>query len=307
MPPETFEFTSAGDKKLHGYKWSANHPKAVLHIVHGAVEHAMRYGDFAEYLNREGITVYAMDLRGHGRTADDPKVPYFSEEEGGWDLLVEDINALTCLIKKQTPDVPVFLLGHSMGSFLAVSYFAKYGQNVKGGILSGAGTNSPMLLRLLIALSNRDIKHHGNKHPSPFIHNLTFGSLNAKIKGAQSRYDFISSDRAVIDAYLQDEYCGNIATSEFLWEMGRGIQRMNDPKTYQSTPKDLPLLFISGEFDPMAGNKHRAMHKIYDRYIGAGLKDVSVIVYKGARHESLNEPSKQKTYRDIAEFIHKRI
>ena len=303
---KTFNFTADG-KTLHVYQWDAVNPKAILHIVHGAVEHAARYHDFASFLNDEGISVVAMDLRGHGKTAGDPKIPYFKEGNGGWDLLLEDINALTLLIKKQLPTIPVFLFGHSMGSFLAVSYFAKYGENISGGILSGIGTNNPVLLKLLITLANFDIRRHGCKHPSPFLHNLVFGTLSAKIKGAQSTYDFISTDRKVVDAYLADEYCGNVATSEFLREMAIGIKRMNDKQTYQNTPRDLPLLFISGENDPVGGNKLKGMLSVYNRYIDAGQKDVSVIIYPGVRHETLNEPTKEKTYRDVADFIKSKI
>jgi len=307
MPAETFFLDTQDGKKLHVYRWSTGNPKAVLQIAHGAVEHAGRYADFAAFLNGQGFSVYAHDLRGHGKTAEDPKIPYFADAEGGWDVLLEDMHALTMLIKEQNPDIPVFLLGHSMGSFLAVSYCAKYGAELKGGIISGTGTNSPMLLRLLKSLANRDIKRYGHRHPSRFLHNLVFGTLNARIKGAKSPYDFICTDRSVVDAYLKDEYCGNTATSEFLREMAKGIERLNDKRTYEATPKDLSILFISGEFDPLAGNKLKAMRRVYNGYVGAGLKDVSVIVYEGARHEILNEPGRLKTYRDIAEFLFKKI
>jgi alpha-beta hydrolase superfamily lysophospholipase len=307
MPAETFYLAAPDGKKLHVYKWSVENPKAVLQVTHGAVEHAGRYAEFASFLNEQGYSVYANDLRGHGKTAEDPGIPYFSDGEGGWDLLVEDMHALTGRIREENADIPVFLLGHSMGSFLAVSYYAKYGADLKGGIVSGTGTNSPVALKLLKSLANRDVKKHGNRHPSPFLHNLAFGSLNAKIKGAESPYDFICTDRNVIDAYIRDECCGNTATSEFLREMARGIERLNDSRTYEAAPKDLGILFISGEFDPLGGNKLKAMRRVYEGYKKAGVKDVSLIVYEGARHESLNEPGRQKTYRDVAEFIKKRI
>lgn len=306
MSAETFHFTAADLTKLHAYRWRAENPKAVLQITHGAVEHAGRYGDFAEFLNREGISAYAFDLRGHGKTAGDPKIPYFCEEDGGWEVLRDDMYDFTRLIKEENPGTPLFLLGHSMGAFLAVSYFARYGKELKGGVLSGTGASNPALLRLLIGLATRDIKKHGCRHPSPFLHGLVFGSLNAKIKGAKTPYDFICTDRKVIDAYMEDEYCGNTATSEFLREMARGLQMMNRKSTYESTPKDLAIFMISGEFDPLAGGGQKAMRAVYNRFVSAGIRDISMKVYPGARHEVLNEPGKQEAYRDVADFILKR-
>lgn len=307
MKPYEFSIQSADGTVIQAYKWANENPKAVVQIAHGAIEYAMRYDDFANALAAHGFSVYANDHRGHGKTAGSPEnVAYFSDNDGGFSLAVDDAHQLTQTIKEENEGLPVFLLGHSMGSLMSRVYAAKYGSDIDGLLLTGTGRAASLLISIVRGLAKHDMKRHGRKHKSAFLHSLVFGTLNKSFKG-DTGSEFICSDEAVVAAYAADEYCGNTATAEFVYELLWGTRQASAKETFEKYPKDMPLFIGAGEFDSMGGSKLKAVKKDVADYQKEGVSDLTFHIYEGMRHEILNEKQKQKVYTDIIEWLEKRV
>ncbi len=298
-------FNSSDGTVNFAYKWEAEHPKAVLQIAHGAVEHAKRYDDFAKTMADEGISVYANDIRGQGKTAGRiENIGYLSDSSGGFLLAVEELHKLTQIIKEENPGLPVFLLGHSMGSLMSRAYASKYGSELAGLILTGTGRVNPVLIVIVRLLAKIQMLLFGRRKKSRLMHALIFGTLNKPFKGDKG-CEFISADQDVIDKYVADEMCGNTITAEFAYELLGGTRLAAKKETFAAIPMKLPVLIASGEFDTMGGNKLSAVKKDVKDF--KDHEDITFKVYEGMRHEILNEKDKRKVYNDIISWIDKRI
>jgi alpha-beta hydrolase superfamily lysophospholipase len=299
MKPHELSFQSADGTVIYGYKWDAEVPKAVVQIAHGAIEHAMRYDDFANALCKQGFVVYADDHRGHGHTAGEVgNVAYFGDNDGGFSTAVDDLHILTQRIREENPGLPVFLLGHSMGSLMARVYASRYGKELSGLVLTGTGRVSPPLIALVRSMARVSMKLRGRRHRSPFLHNLVFGTLNRPFKG-ETGSEFICSDEEVVRAYAADPFCGNLATAEFVYELLGGTGMAAAKQTFERYPKDLPLFIGSGEFDSMGGVGLKAVKQDVEDFKKTGVTDFEFKIYEGMRHEILNEKEKHRVYEDI--------
>lgn len=302
-----FTYAAKDGARINAYKWNAADPRAIVLIVHGAVEHAQRYDDFASFLSDNGFTVYAPDLRGHGKTAGSPEnVPYFSDARNAYDLVLEDVHTLYELIRKENKETPVFLLGHSMGSFFARVYTSRYGSELSGLLLTGTGRDVPLLLSAGKFLARLQMGIYGRRHRSPFLDALVFGKLDKPFK-SEGRSSFICSDTAVVEAYRADEYCGNISTPEFVFELLSVLRAAFKRKTFEGCPKDLPVFIGSGEHDSVGGKNLSGVKKDARAYREAGVADVEFHIYEGMRHEILNEKGKQNVYNDIIHWINSKL
>ncbi len=298
-------FKSSDGTVNFAYKWEAEHPRAVLQIAHGAVEHAKRYDNFAKTLAAEGISVYANDIRGQGKTEGRVEnIGYLSDSKGGFLLAVEELHKLTQIIKEENPGLPVFLLGHSMGSLMARVYASRYGKDIAGLILSGTGRVNPVLIVIVRILAKMQMVLFGRRKKSKLMHSLIFGTLNRPFEGDKG-CEFISADQAVIDKYVADEMCGNTITAEFAFEMLGGTKLAAKKKTFAAIPMKLPVFIASGEFDTMGGGKLAAVKK--DARDFSTHDDVTFKIYKGMRHEILNEKDKQTVYNDILSWMDEHI
>ncbi len=182
MKPHELSFQSSDGTVIHAYKWGADKPKAAVQIAHGAIEHAMRYDDFAQALNSCGFVVYAEDHRGHGKTAGDVEnVAYFGDRDGGFSTAVDDLHVLTRLIREENPGLPIFLLGHSMGSLMARVYASRYGSELAGLVLTGTGRVSAPLIALVRGMARVTMALRGRRHRSRFLHTLVFGTLKQTV------------------------------------------------------------------------------------------------------------------------------
>lgn len=302
-----FAFPSSDGTTVHAYGWEPDLPVAAVQIAHGAVEHAMRYDGFARYLADNGFAVYANDHLGHGKTAGSPEnVACFGEKKGGFLQAVNDMHQLTEQIKDAHPGLPVFLLGHSMGSLMSRVYAAKYGGELAGLLLTGTGRVNPVLIALVRGVAKMITAFLGRRHRSPLCHKLVFGTLNRPF-GGETGSEFICSDEAVVKAYVNDKYCGNTATAAFIDELLYGTREAFKKETFAGTPKELPLFIGAGEFDSMGGAGLKEVKKDVADYQKAGIRDLEFHIYECMRHEILNEKDKQRVYGDILAWLKKRI
>lgn len=291
------------------YRWTPENPKqivGVVQIAHGMAEHAGRYARFAGYLADAGFAVYANDHRGHGKTAGAlENVGYFADA-GGWQAVVEDMVQLTAIIRGELPGVPIFLLGHSMGSFLSRSYIATHGEDLAGVILSGTGGDPGLLGKVGLLIARWECFRKGKKAQSPLLNNLSFGGFNKAFKPNRTDFDWLSRDAVEVDAYIADPYCGGIFTAGFFVDLLTGLQFINSAGGIRQIPKDLPVHFLSGACDPV-GNNTKGVRQVVDAFKAAGIKDMTATFYEGGRHEMLNETNRDEVFRDILGWLRTRM
>ena len=204
-----FYLDSCGGGRLHCAIWTPEgEPKAVVQLIHGIAEHIGRYDDFARFLNAHGYVVAADDHMGHGGSVENGVKGYFS---GGWLSAVEDEKRLHDEIAAQYPALPYFILGHSMGSFIARNYTAKY-NDVQAAIYCGTSGKNPAA-PIAIKLAGFVAKSRGSRHRSEFINNLAFGNYNKKFDNVKTDFDWLTRDEAEVQKYIDDKYCGFLFTA----------------------------------------------------------------------------------------------
>jgi alpha-beta hydrolase superfamily lysophospholipase len=308
MKADTFTFKASDGADIFVYRWlpsSRTNTRAAVQISHGMAEHAARYGRFAKQLVAAGYAVYANDHRGHGATAGSlEKVGYLADDRG-WEKAVDDMRALTALIKKENPRVPVFLFGHSMGSFLARHYAMLHGGEIKGLILSGTGGDPGLLGKIGLIIAKREAARKGAAARSPFLDNLSFGAFNKKFKPNRTKFDWLSRDNAEVDKYIADPYCGEVFTAGFFCDMLGGIAFINRKQNIAKIPAGLPVYLFSGSLDPVGANT-KGVLQVYNALVRAGIKDVTYKFYQDGRHEMLNETNRDEVIEDVIAWLKQR-
>ncbi|NLA25148.1 MAG: alpha/beta hydrolase, partial [Bacteroidales bacterium] len=246
--------------------------------------------------------VYAPDHRGHGQTAGDPeKTGYFADKNGWWKV-VEDLHQIIKIAKNENPDQKVFLLGHSMGSFLSRTYVCKRGPEIQGLILSGTGKNPNIVLSFGRIFAKIVAKLKGANHRSIALDKLSFEAFN---KNYNSPFQWLSRDKAKVDEYIADPYCGKVFTPSFFLDLFEGLKYIANIKNLKNIPKDLPIFIVSGDDDPV-GNYGKGVKKVFGLYEKAGLKNLEMKLYEGARHEILNETNREEVYADILNWLNQK-
>lgn len=302
-----FTFLSTdGKTQLHGMRWEpeGRSVRAVLQICHGVAEHIARYDAFARYLNELGIAVVGHDHLGHGRSLPEGGTPVYFGEGNTWHTVVDDIYVLHQRIRLWYPDVPLCIMGHSMGSFLTRTYLIRYPGTVKAAIIMGTGWQPEMTIRggLLLAGILSGLK--GPDAVSKMVTNMAFGAYN-KAFGDKPRTpnDWLSADTDNVDRYMADPLCGADATVGLFRQMLRGLRFNQTPRNIDKMDKDAPILLIAGQSDPV-GDMGAGVRRTHDAFKRAGIKDVTLKLYPGLRHEILNEAAMRDTvYGDIGAWL----
>lgn len=278
--------------------------KAFVQILHGMAEYSNRYEKFAKFLNKQGFAVFAGDHRGHGHTANEEDLGWFAPEDG-WNRIAQDAFELAKYIissYRGTKGIPIFLFGHSMGSFLARTVMVQHPDFYSGVVIMGTAAGKGIVGKLGMMICKSQIKKNGQKSPGTTMNKLSFGSYNKAFEPAVTDYDWLSRDAKEVSKYVKDPLCGFLCTNGFFLDMLGGIEFANSKKNAQSLPKDLPIFIISGEQDPV-GNMGKDIPKVYKLYKDAGIVDVSMKLVPGARHELLNELEKKTTYAEIVDWF----
>lgn len=304
MIATTFTFKSGDGTEIYVYKWAPKDviAKGVVQISHGMAEHAARYERFASYLTKNGYIVYANDHRGHGKTAGSVEKLGYLADEDGFTWLVRDLHDLSKIIINENLDLPLFLFGHSMGSFTAQKYIMDYGNELKGVILSGSNGKQGIALKVGSAIAKWEINKHGGKHQSIRMDNLVFGGYNKAFKPNRTKSDWLSSDNQEVDKYINDPYCGTVFTSGFFYDFLRGLIEIEDKKNIDLIPKNIPIYIFSGEKDPV-GKNGKGVIDLFNRYKNHGVQDVKYKLYKDGRHEMLNEINRDEVMEDVVKWL----
>lgn len=281
-------------------------PRAVLQIAHGLAEHGGRYERFAAAAVAAGFAVHANDHRGHGKSVLRPEDKGFFAATNGWQAVVGDLDAVLRLERAAYPDVPVFLLGHSLGSFLVRDLASQHGDELAGMILTGAGTGPGVAGLAARAFVRGQGFFKGPRHLSGTLDQLMFGGYNSYFVPSRTSFDWLSRDEAEVDAYLMDPMCGFVCTAALYEDVLKGAAAVASPRLIARTPVDLPVLIASGEMDPV-GEQGRGVRELAAAYRKAGIKDLTTLLYPQARHEILNETNRDEVTADILRWIEQRI
>lgn len=310
-PEELFFPSSDGRTRIHALVWepvpSSLHggcPRGVVQIVHGMCEHVGRYDGFARFLAARGFAVCGEDHIGHGESAADPGAFGHLPPREGKEILVADVDALRRLAQRRYgTDVPNFLFGHSMGSFIVRSFLTRpCARDLSGAILCGTG-QQPRLLSAAGNLLARAIgRVAGPRRRSAFIDGLGAGAYGKRISNARTPFDWLSTDPAVVDAYLSDERCGFMFTVGGYAALTDLTGEIADPACVARVPYDIPLLFVAGAEDPVGANG-KGVHAAAQALRRAGVDRVDEILYPGMRHEVLNEPGRAQVMSDILSWL----
>ncbi|KRE62095.1 alpha/beta hydrolase [Nostocoides sp. Soil756] len=302
MQSTTTTVTTADDTSLFTHRWLPDgEPKGVVQIAHGMAEHSARYARVAEALTAAGYAVYAHDHRGHGRTAEAADHGYFADRDG-WARVVADLRQVTDHARAEHPGLPVFLLGHSMGSFLARSYVIQDSHDLAGLVLSGTAGDPGALGKVGAGVAAVEARLRGRRHTSSLLDKLTFGQYNAAFKPNRTAFDWLSRDEAEVDAYVADPLCGNTFTSGFFADLLGGLAGINDPQQVAGVRRDLPVLLVSGDRDPV-GDGGKGPRAVAQAYREAGLTDVTCTLYPEARHELFNETNRDEVLTDVVTWL----
>ena len=280
--------------------WDVQDAKATLHINHGMAEHSLRYSRFASYLNSIGIAVYAQDHRGHGYTKEENEKGWFAEHDG-WKSVVDDSWELDKVISNDHPDLPHILFGHSMGSFIARIVLSEHSSAFDAAVFCGTGASQGLIGKFGRLIAGRNAKKYGSRMPDPVFENIAFGSYVRHFPG-EGRFGWLSKDRAEVEKYENDPLCGFTCSSGFYIDLLTLIEKANDKAAAGGIRKDIPVMVISGDADPV-GNYGKGVRKVASMYRKAGIEDVRLVLFPDDRHEILNETDRDVVEKTIGAFI----
>ena len=299
-----FTYLSANGKTpLHAVEWlPEGTPIAVLQIAHGVSEHILRYEPFAKFLTDRGFAVVGHDHLGHGASVIEGKGRLYFGPKGSWDTVVQDLEVRRQLAREKFPSVPYFLLGHSMGSFVARTYLIRHHGTVDGAIIMGTGQMAPALVKGGILVANIEAKRVGEDQPSPLVNKLAFGPYNKPFAPSRTAYDWLSANPENVDAYIAHPLCGGIPSTGLFREMLTGISYITDPANVRKMDQNVPVLFVSGQQDPV-GDMGKGVKLAYAGFLAAGMTDVQLKLYPELRHEILNEDCREMIYDDLFNWM----
>lgn len=301
MRHHAFTLTAGDGLPLQINHWHAGQPpRAVVMVAHGMAEHGLRYARLGERLAGAGFDLYALDQRGHGRTAEQGVLGHYADE-GGWDKVVGDLASLNHHIRQQHPQAPIFLLGHSMGSYIGLAYLMGHSCSLQGAILSGSNYQSVALYRVARLIAAFERWRLGPKGRSRIIDRFAFGAFNKAFKPNRTAFDWLSRDPAEVDEYVADPLCGFICTTQLWCDLLDGLQRITSPDNLAQIDADLPLLVIGGERDPVSDGRRLA--DLAGALRQAGIRDVQLKTYPEARHELLNESNRDEVTDHLIDWL----
>ena len=305
MISENISFIGEENLEIQGYKWhpeNTQNIRGVVQISHGMSEGAHRYERVAKYLTDRGYIVYAHDHRGHGRTAKNTDNLGVLGKKDGFKHLVTDLHTLTKIIKKENKNLPVFVLSHSMGSFVAQEYIMHYGDELNGVILSGTNGKQGLILDIGLWIAKQEVKKKGRNAKSYTMDKLIFGNYNKQFKPNRTPFDWLTRDEKEVDRYIEDPYCGEVFTAGFFEDFLSGLKYIGKKENKKSIPKNLPIYIFAGDKDPV-GRNGKGIYDLVKDYEEVGLQQVTYKLYPEGRHEMLNEINREEVMHDVVRWL----
>jgi alpha-beta hydrolase superfamily lysophospholipase len=298
---QDFTLTASDAESIACYRALPQSPKAVVQVAHGMGEHAKRYLTLASYLSEQGYALYANDHRGHGITGEQ-SLGYMGPD--GWNRLLADAYELNRHTALAHPDIPIILLGHSMGSMMAQQYITRYGASIDALVLSGSpGFKAPSknpIPRWILRFENNRVGPDGSSNT---MQKLLFGSANKPFDTPTATgFEWLSRDPEEVTKYIEDPLCGFVISTGSLVDLYAGAAQASNPININRIPKSLPIYMFSGADDPVHGEK-QDIQRMWEKYQAAGLSQMTLKWYEGGRHEMFNETNKSEVMADLASWL----
>jgi alpha-beta hydrolase superfamily lysophospholipase len=293
------------DRQILIEQWQpTTRPIAVIQILHGLGEHATRYERFANACVAAGIAVAAHNHRGHGRRCPPDQLGHFADAEG-WNKVVDDAWLVRQQILSSHPGLPVVLLGHSMGSYIAQYAMMRNSQGIFAMVLSASTYASRTKLRAARMLAKIESGRSGGRAKSELLDRLGFGSFNKRFAPNRTSYDWLSRDEHEVDKYVADPACGGPFSNQLWCDLTGGLLEISSRSALRKISPGMPILIFGGAQDPVGGQA--GLTSLAQQYRQTGHDDLTLRIYAGGRHEMLNETNREEVTRDIIEWIRSRL
>ena len=276
---------------------------AIFIISHGMCEHKERYLKFMEFLTKNGFITVIHDHRGHGESIkNDDDLGYFYGPDPS--AIVDDVHDVIRSIKSRYKGLPVYLFGHSMGSFISRCVLAEHSDAFSAAIFCGTGASQGLIGRIGQKIARHNAKKNG-RMPDKMMDNLAFSSFGKRFKG-EGDYAWVTADKDERQKYIDDPLCGFVCSSSFYSDLIELSFRANDKNLATGIKKDIPILLVSGTEDPVGGYG-KGIERVRKLYLDSGIRKVEMKLFPNGRHEILNEPEREEVMKTISDFIGKVI
>lgn len=304
MKRNEFYYDSAdGKTKIHGVEWVPDGDiRAVLQICHGVTEHILRYEEMAEFFTARGFVVAGNDHLGHGTSIAEGSEPMYFGPEGSWGWVEEDAYSCQKILKEKYQNIPFFIVGLSLGSFIVRTYLIEHPGEVSGAILAGTGQTSPIALSIAKFMAKKEGKKAGEEHTTDMIKKLTFETYNKKFSPNRTELDWLCASEKGLDDYMADPLRGKAMSAGLFREMLNGMMFTGKLSNQRKMDKDMPILIVSGEDDPV-GDSGNGVRRTVNSFKRAGIKNVKMRLYKGMRHDIFIEDGRKEIFQYMYKWI----
>ena len=300
MKKELYFLSSDGITNIYSAIWEVSEPKGIIQLAYGISEYIDRYYDFAKFFNDLGYIVVGNDYIGHGKSINPDKGKMYFGADGSYSYLIDDMYTLYSKMKEQYGDIPYFMLGFSLGTFIARCLCYRKEVDIDGLILIGTSQNSMLEIKLGKYMCNRELKTHKDKEVTQAINDLAINAHNKKFKNPRTCMDWLCSNEEAIDLYLLDNMISKDYTIGVFREL---LNSMEDSiKNVDLMKKDIGILILSGKCDPV-GNFGKGVMKVYKAFKKCNFKDVKMKLYPSVRHDLFREKNNIEVYNDMLEFM----
>lgn len=305
-PSSTEEWLTASDgHRIPLRCWLIERPRAIVQIVHGMSEHSGCYDDAALELNKNGLSVVAHDHRCHGRSVAQTDLGNTSTLQH-WAGVRQDMAAVNAELHRRYPSLPLIVLGHSMGSFIAQDFAQNHPDQLNMLLLEGSNFEAPWFTTTASWLAGFEIWRQGENGRSPLIHALSFGAFNKMVRNSRTAFDWLSRENIFVDRYVADPLCGLQLSNRYWRDFLKGLAQLYRPDSIQRMRSDLPVYLLSGDKDAV-GHMGKGVEKLAQAFKSAGMRDVTLRLYPDARHDLLHETNRDEVLQDILNWLKRHL
>ncbi len=297
-----FESSNQKDQlAVHWYRPAA--PKYLLQVVPGMVDHLGRYQDFGNWCIEHDILLVGFDLIGHGQSVkSDLYLGSFGSVKG-FDTVVQDLTNFHFYLQSTFPDLPYFLLGHSMGSMWVRYLINTIDTSHLDGVLLSGTTSSPYVLATTAKLLARGIKKvKGPWAHSDILEKMTLGNYNQHFQPNKTHLDWLSRNEKYVAKVAKDPLSNFHFTTSGYLDLFTLIQQISSSKAIQKIDQNLPIYIFSGTKDYVAQDNAKLVRQLIKSYQDGGL-NITYKLYDQGRHEMLNEINREVVYQELFDWM----